>query len=257
MIARIKKIIPNKVKRELRLILNKGDIYVCPFCHYQAKNLSPTGLSIPVLKEKEVIGGGYRLGGCFKCGSTDRERLIYLYLDKVYKLFGRGKEIKILHIAPEKTLSDVLLNQNFKNYVCGDLFTPGYNYPEHVINLNVLSIPFDDNYFDLIICNHVLEHIPNDIDAIKEIYRVLRNGGIAILQVPISKNSEVTFEDFSITDPKEREIVFGQFDHVRIYGQDYPTRLEKSGFKVERINISENYDKFGLNKEEDIFIGKK
>ena len=89
------------------------------------------------------------------------------------------------------------------------------------------------------------------------LYRVLKIGGTAILQVPISKNSEVTFEDFSITDPKEREIVFGKFNHVRIYGQDYPTRSEKAGFKVERVNISKKYEKNGLNQDEDIFIGKK
>jgi ubiquinone/menaquinone biosynthesis C-methylase UbiE len=123
--------------------------------------------------------------------------------------------------------------------------------------MSVLNIPFEDNYFDLIICNHVLEHIPNDIDAMKEIYRVLKKGGEAILQVPISKNSEITFENFSITEPKEREIVFGQFDHVRIYGQDYPTRLEKSGFKPQRINISKKYEKYGLNLDEDLFIGRK
>ena len=123
--------------------------------------------------------------------------------------------------------------------------------------IDVLNIPFDPNYFDLIICNHVLEHIQNDIDAMKELFRVLKLNGKAILQVPISKNSEKTFEDFSVTDPKERENIFGQFDHVRIYGQDYTKRLESVGFSVECINISKEFSKYGLAIDEDIFIVTK
>jgi hypothetical protein len=102
-----------------------------------------------------------------------------------------------------------------------------------------------------------LEHIPTDVDAMKELHRVIKRGGRAILQVPISKNTLQTFEDFSVTDPKQRENVFGQFDHVRIYGQDYAQRLEQSGFKVNRINISTEFINSGLNKDEDIFICEK
>jgi ubiquinone/menaquinone biosynthesis C-methylase UbiE len=102
-----------------------------------------------------------------------------------------------------------------------------------------------------------LEHIPTDIVAMKELRRVLKNGGQAILQVPISNNSSTTLEDFSITDPQKREVVFGQFDHVRIYGQDYVNRLQESGFKVKRVNLYKEYMKYGLNKDEDIFICEK
>ena len=91
----------------------------------------------------------------------------------------------------------------------------------------------------------------------RELRRVLKKGGIAILQVPISKNSAETFEDFTITDAEERKVIFGQSDHVRIYGQDYSDRLVKGGFKVERVNISKEYQNYGLNKDEDIFIGVK
>ena len=150
-----------------------------------------------------------------------------------------------------------LFKLKFQKYVCGDLFTEGYSYPQHVQNLSILNIPYDDNSFDLIICNHVLEHIQTDLLAMKELHRVLKNGGQAILQVPISKNNLKTFEDFSITDPIQREKVFGQFDHIRIYGQDYPERLQKIGFKVNRINISSEFMKYGLNKDEDIFLCKK
>ena len=109
----------------------------------------------------------------------------------------------------------------------------------------------------MIICNHVLEHIPNDLEAMKELYRVLKVGGVAVLQVPISKNSFTTFEDPSVIDPNEREKTFGQSDHVRIYGQDYVDRLISCGFKATRINISEEYSHWGVDIEEDIFIAEK
>ncbi|MDG0974473.1 MAG: class I SAM-dependent methyltransferase [Crocinitomicaceae bacterium] len=257
MIDKIKKIIPNRLKKQIRLMLHKGDKYICPFCNYSSRDLSIIGIDIPILIEKQVVGGGKRFGGCYNCDATDRERLIYIYLTEKVKIFNAGKNQCILHIAPEKNLSRLLLDFCFNKYVCGDLFTEGYQYPAHVQNINVLNIPYGDNTFDLIICNHVLEHIPTDLEAMKELQRVLKIGGQAVLQVPISKNSAQTFEDFSVTEPKQREIVFGQFDHVRIYGQDYVNRLEESGFKVRRINISNEYMKYGLNIDEDIFICEK
>ncbi len=145
----------------------------------------------------------------------------------------------------------------FNEYICGDLFVNGYNYPENVRNINILNIPYHNDCFDLIICNHVLEHIPDDLKAMKELRRVLKVGGIAILQVPISNNSEETFEDLSVEDPKIREFLFGQSDHVRIYGQDYIKRLQKCEFKVDRINISEEFKIYGLIKNEDIFVCTK
>lgn len=233
-----------------------GNKVNCPFCGFNAKELAPIGLDSKVLREKQVIGAGLRNAGCYKCGSSDRERLIYVYLKHVLKVFD-SKNLRILHFAPEKNLSNLLSQIGFEKYVCGDLFTEGYNYPHYVQNMNVLDIPFEDNSFDFVICNHLLEHVPNDGDAMKELFRVLKPNGRAILQVPISSNSESTFEDFSVTDPKERELVFGQFDHVRIYGQDYADKLRAVGFKVERVNISKKYEKYGLCMDEDIFLGMK
>lgn len=240
----------------IELAWHSGDRYTCPFCGYHAKDLSPIGADFKVLTEKQVVGAGLRKGGCYKCGSTDRERLVFIYLKEVAKVLER-KDIRILHFAPEKRLANTLRKIGFEEYICGDLFTEGYDYPDYVQNMNVLDIPYEDDFFDLVVCNHLLEHVPADIDAMKELYRVLKPSGKAILQVPISKNLDKTFEDFSVTDPEEREIVLGQFDHVRIYGQDYTDRLSSVGFKVERINISREYEKYGLSMDEDIFIGKK
>ena len=244
----------DRIKKKIKLFSHAGSNYECPFCGYKSKDLKIVGHDLPILKEKHVIGGGRRAAGCYKCESRDRERLLYAFIIKELKL---PQNIRILHIAPEPKLSKILLNQNFKEYICGDLFTGSYHYPAHVKNINVLSIPYEDNYFDLLICNHVLEHIPEDAKAMKEILRVLKPGGKAILQVPISNNNEQTYEDFSISDPQKRKEHFGQYDHVRIYGQDYVTRLENVGFIVERLNISDKYKKFGVNPEEDIFFCKK
>jgi len=241
----------------LRQILHKGDRYTCPICNYSSKNFYRIGSDIPVLKEKQVVGAGLRKGGCYKCDSNDRERLIFTFLKNEINFFERDKKIKILHIAPEKNLSLAFLAAGFENYICGDLFIGSQKYPHHVQYMNVLDLPFEDNSFDFIICNHVLEHIPDDLAAMREICRVLKNGGKSILQVPISNNTVEIIEDSSITSPEQREIFFGQYNHVRIYGQDYEKRLVMSGFTVRRINISEKYEKFGLNEYEDIFICEK
>ena len=248
--------ISKKIKRQIRLLLHSGSKYKCPFCNYSSKDLALIGLDIPVLNQKQVVGGGKRFAGCHKCGSSDRTRLVYIYLKEELSIYNE-KHKNILHIAPEKHISKPLIAFGFDKYVCGDLFTEGYQYPAHVENINILNIPYPDNTFDLIICNHVLEHIPTDIAAMKELHRVLKTDGEAILQVPISKNSAQTFEDFTVTEPKQREMVFGQFDHVRIYGQDYVDRLADAGFAVNRINISSKYSKYGLNKDEDLFLCKK
>lgn len=246
----------DRVKKMIKLAIHSGDKYQCPFCGYNSKDFYLIGYDLPVLKEKQIVGAGLRSAGCYKCSSSDRERLIYVYLRDVLKVF-ENKNLSILHMAPEVNLSALLYKVGYAKYVCGDLFTEGYSYPEYVQNMNVLNIPFEDNSFDLVICNHMLEHVPADRDAMKELYRVLKPGGRAILQVPISKNTKETFEDFSISTPREKEAAFGQFDHVRIYGQDYADRLSSVGFKMERINISSKYEKYGLCKEEDIYTGVK
>jgi SAM-dependent methyltransferase len=214
------------------------------------------GHNIGQLEQRQIIGGGRRFAGCYKCNSDDRERLIFVYLKEKLGLFSR-KDVKILHIAPEKNLSAKLFSCGFSEYICGDLFTPGYRYPAYVRNMNVLDMPFSENHFDVVICNHVFEHIPDDLHAMKEVSRVLKKGGEAILQVPMSKTAEKTFEDFSISEPQAREVAFGQSDHVRLYGRDYADRLASSGFAVKRINISRQFPRFGLNPDEDIFVGTK
>lgn len=253
----LNKFIPTKVKDKILLKQHEGDKYTCPYCHYSSKDLESIGSDFEVLVTKQVVGGGKRHGGCYSCGSSDRERLLYAYLIEELKITQLSSGLRILHVAPEKRLTKVLTALNLKNYICGDKFEAGYEYASNVVDVDILDLRFDSNSFDLILCNHVLEHIPDDIKAMKELHRVLAPGGRAILQVPISLNSESTFEDFSIQDPDARIEAFGQFDHVRIYGQDYVKRLSSAGFNVARINISSQYPKLGLNSNEDLFICTK
>jgi ubiquinone/menaquinone biosynthesis C-methylase UbiE len=127
----------------------------------------------------------------------------------------------------------------------------------------LLGLPYGDNEFDVVICNHVLEHIDDDAKAISEIYRVTIVGGLAILQVPISNQLEVTYEDAAIKGKKQREKHFGQFDHVRIYGKDYKSRLENAGFMVQTYSPLEEksnkatLNKFALNTDEKLYVAHK
>lgn len=254
--SKLTDLVPAGVRRRVKLQLHKGSTYTCPFCDYKSKDLREAGYDFPVLAQRQVVGGGVRPSNCWSCGSSDRERLILLYLRDELHFFDDPKSKKVLHIAPEKRLSARLLEVG-ADYVCGDLFTEGYKYAGHVQDMNVMDIPAADDTFDLVMCNHVLEHIVTDYIAMNELRRVLKPGGVAILQVPISKNSATTLEDSSVVDPKQREDTFGQFDHVRIYGQDYVDRLAAAGFKVHRYTLKADHAKYGVNAEEDLFLCSK
>ena len=251
-----------KIKRIVKIILYWGRTYTCPLCNHNFRTMRYLGLDLPVMKELQVIGAGRRKKQCPACCSSDRSRMIYLYLRDYLNISDKGKQWSILHIAPENDLYSTLqplLKENCLQYVCGDKFEAKHFFPDYIKYIDITDIDYSDNTFDLIICNHVLEHIPNDLDAMKELYRVLKPGGIAILQVPLSKKLKKTFEDPSITDPAERERLFGQFDHYRIYGQDFSKRITEAGFTFSTISISheEKYAKFALTLEEELFIAQK
>lgn len=143
-----------------------------------------------------------------------------------------------------------------------DYTTTDLNSPIADVKADICNLPFKDNQFDFIICNHVLEHIPDDTKAMEEIYRVLAPGGTAVLQVPYKADLQTTFEDDSITDPKERAKIFGQYDHVRVYGMDYFTKLESIGFNVEAVDYtntltSAEVERYRLPKDELIPVCRK
>jgi hypothetical protein len=161
--------------------------------------------------------------------SLERHRLLWLYLDR--KTSFLTDSIRVLHVAPEQ-----VFYKKFKSFSHWDYTTTDLHSPLADVKADICALPFEDNSYDLILCNHVLEHIPNDLKAMKELYRVLKPRGTAILQVPLEEDRENTFEDDSITDQQERTRIFGQYDHVRVYGHDYYNRLQKAGFKATPVN---------------------
>jgi len=187
--------------------------------------------------------------------SLERHRLLWLYLDKETDFLSSN--LKVLHVAPEQ-----VFYKKFKKLKNWEYFTFDLNSPIADIKGDLISTNFKDEYFDLIICNHVLEHIEDDKSALDEMYRILKYNGISILQVPINVKRENTFEDLSIKSKIQREKYFGQYDHVREYGLDFKDRVEQAGFKVEMINYSKKISqdlviKYGLMKDDLIPIGKK
>ena len=187
--------------------------------------------------------------------SLERHRQMWLYLQNETDFFT--KNYKVLHIAPEQEFLRKFKKMKNLDYTSADLFSPIVD-----VKADILDLPFEDESFDVIFCNHVLEHIEDDRKAMSELYRVMKKGGWGILQVPMKNSLEKTYEDFTITDPKERQKHFGQYDHVRWYGMDYFERLKSVGFDAEANFYSQKFSdadikKFGLNRNEILPIVRK
>ena len=166
--------------------------------------------------------------------SLERHRLLWLYLTRETDFFS--KPLKVLHVAPEQAFYKRFKKQKNLTYITTDLYSPLAD-----VKADLCALPFEDDSFDVIFCNHVLEHIPDDAQAMRELYRVMKKGGWGIFQVPQDVNRVHTFEDDTITDPAERTRIFGQYDHVRVYGLDYFDRLRQVGFEVEEIVYSTHF----------------
>ena len=182
--------------------------------------------------------------------SLERHRLIWLFLRDNTTFFTATKKLKVLHIAPEQCFLDIFRKQQNLNYITSDLESPIAD-----VKADICDLPFKENEFDIVFCNHVLEHISNDTKAMQELYRVLKPGGFGIFQIPQDLSKAITFEDNTITDRKERAKLFGQYDHVRVYGRDYFDKLRSIGFKVDEVDYTkkitlEKIEKYCLMKNE-------
>ena len=166
--------------------------------------------------------------------SLERHRLLWLYLNHHSDFFK--SPIKVLHVAPEQCFYPLFKKQSNLDYTTTDLFSPLAN-----VKADICDLPFKDNTYDVIFCNHVLEHIVDDSKAMSELYRVLKPGGWGIFQIPQDVNKTNTYEDFNIISPEERRKHFGQYDHVRIYGLDYFNRLAKAGFNVKQFKVTDHF----------------
>ncbi len=165
--------------------------------------------------------------------SLERHRLFWLYLKNETAFFSAP--LRVLHFAPEQAFVKKFKKQKNLTYTTTDL-----NSPIAEVKADICDLPFKDHSFDFIICNHVLEHIPNDTKAMQELYRVLAPSGTAIVQVPYDAKREITFEDNTITDQSERTRIFGQYDHLRVYGMDYFKKLSSVGFNVNALDYTQS-----------------
>jgi SAM-dependent methyltransferase len=232
------------VVRPLLAFFLKGNTYTDPIDSKSFKSFLPYGYG----KQRNNVLSPSTL-------SLERHRLLWLYLKNETDFFSVEK--KVLHFAPEQAFYKRFRKMSNLDYVTTDL-----NSPLADVKADICNLPFKDNEFDIILCNHVLEHIPDDRKAMEELYRILKPGGFGVFQIPQDLNRETTFEDDSITDKKERAKIFGQYDHVRIYGRDYFDKLRSVGFKVEEVDytarlLEDEIIKYCLAKGEIIPVVKK
>lgn len=193
---------------------------------------------------------------CPNCLSLERHRMIWQFLNEKTEFFNQTN--KILHVAPELCFIKRFEAIHKENYITADIESPLAK-----VKLDVMNMPFEENEFEVIFCNHVLEHVSDDIKAMKELYRVLKPGGWGILQVPLFHPlPDLTYEDANITNPKNREKAFGQSDHVRLYGKDYISRLQSAGFDAKEFHVKEIFTepdikRSALPENEPVFFVKK
>lgn len=192
----------------------------CPICGVRRRRFLPYGY---VTSREDAL--------CPRCLSLERHRMIWLWLERHSDLFATHP--RLLHIAPEVSLMrhfQQLYKECKERYVTADLESPLAD-----MHFDVQHIPLAERSIDVVICNHLLEHVTDDRQALRELHRILKPGGWGIMLVPEDRSRATTFEDDSITDPNERTRLFGQYDHRRVYGLDYDERLRDAGFLVERI----------------------
>lgn len=230
--------------RPVLVYIYKGDRYTDPIDGRSYREFLPYGYE---KQRQNVLSPGTL--------SLERHRLMWLYLKNETGFFKEN--LKVLHMAPEQSFY-----KRFRKLQNLDYTTCDLNSPIADVKADIQDLPFEDNSFDVIFCNHVLEHVADDKKALSELYRVMKPGGWGIFQVPIRYQLDKTFEDPSITDKKERIEKFGQYDHVRVYGMDYYDTLKSAGFEVEKVVLSnklsdEEIKRFALEKNEILPVVRK
>lgn len=225
----------------VRGVRHRGDAVECPCCGSSFARFLPHR--------------GRKRAKCPRCGALERHRVLWLYLERETDLFRAPGSL--LHIAPEYSLLRSLSRLDGLNYVTGDLDSP-----LAVHQLDLMDLPFADESFDYLLCNHVLEHVADDWRALAEIHRVLAPGGWAVLMCPVDGRRATTLEDPAAVTPEQRHRAFGQSDHVRLYGRDYADRLAEAGFSVRADRYVDRLDpgavrRLGLRREEDDAFGEE
>mgnify|MGYP001044189747 CR=1 FL=1 len=243
---RIKNFIPGKfyeplldVYHSLRKYRYIGGNVSCPVCHRHFNKFIPAG----------------NVGICPACSSGSRHRAIYLFLQRKTSFFEQ--KMKVLHFAPEHCFYKTFRAMRNLDYTSADL-----NSPRAMVKIDITQIPYPNNHFDVVISSHVLEHIPGDLLAMRELARIANNRGWSIHLAPIDYNREKTFEDPSVDTPEKKQEIYGHHDHKRIYGRDYAERLRSAGFHVEIFDpqdylSSEEMKTYGVDINEKIYCCTK
>ena len=220
----------------------------CPVCGTKRRKFLPYGY---VTSRDNAL--------CPNCLSLERHRLLWLWLQRESDLFERRP--RLLHVAPEVCLMRHLRKAykgHEEDYVTADLESPLAD-----LHFDIQQIPLADESFDVVFCNHIMEHVEDDLQAMREIHRVMRRGeGWGVILSPVELEREKTFEDDSITDPEERTRIFGQYDHRRVYGRDYADRLREAGFEVEDLDYAailtaEEQERYALPKDHLYIVRKR
>lgn len=226
-------------------VVYKGNNVDCPVCEKSFRKFLSYGSKAA---HRENVLCPYDL-------TLERHRLMWLYLKHKSNFFTDS--LNVMHIAPEQCFLDKFKAQKNIKYTTGDLVSPIAD-----LHFDIHQIPLDDDQYDVIFCNHVLEHVDNDHQCMQELLRIMKPGGWGIFQVPIDASRQETYEDPTITSPEEREKHFWQYDHVRLYGLDYPDKLKAAGFNVEVFDYTkefpkEQYERMRLYPNELIYVVSK
>ncbi len=230
------------LRRRARLITYAGRRVECPCCERRFRRF--------VIPDPELLNAV-----CPWCGSHIRHRGLQLFLANRTDLFTARR--RVLHLAPEHVLQERLRALPNLDYLSADLDSPIAM--EH---FDLMDIPHDDESFDAFLCSHVLEHVPDDRRALRELFRVLRPGGFGVVQVPFDFTRAETHEDPSVVAPEDRAREFWQEDHLRVYGHDLPQRIEEAGFRVEVDRYLRGLgeaaiERYGLYSLEDVYVCRK
>lgn len=238
---------------------NKRECYICGrrFSRFSKYGRGSRGTS-ELLRRLDMIGSDVDNFGCMYCNSHDRERHLFMFFDKL-QLWGRLRNARVLHFAPETNLSKRIAACEPMQYVRADL----YSDEAGIERIDATSIPFDGNTFDFLIANHILEHIPNYLAAVGEFYRILKPGGVGILQTPYSRLLKRNFEENNINTDELRLFFYGEKDHLRTFSEHgLKQDIEQSGLRLKVIRHDEYFDDassylYGVNRDEDLLYVHK
>lgn len=234
----------------------------CIVCGQDVQSFLPykNGLASfhPILTQLQCIGSDVDNFSCPVCQSHDRERHLFLFMQMVPAIAARVRGGHVLHFAPERCFSILIQNQEPLQYIKANIQATDPS----VVAMNIENITFDDNHFDLIIANHVLEHVVDDDKALSEITRTLKPGGFAILQTPFSALLPSSIAEVTLSSEVTRELLFGEPDHLRLYGLDIFSRFERHGLKFiggghEHFKVHIDSVRLGINPKEPFFLFEK